>query len=111
MLILFVVDLFTNEESVNCVGYYNFFVSSFQAMKEDILNQLETFNIVLSKERDQRSPLALVVDGKALEIALRSDVKHHFLPLAVKCAAVICCRVSPKQKALVSLYSSFLKHI
>ncbi|KAL6282843.1 hypothetical protein ACE6H2_013772 [Prunus campanulata] len=71
------------------------------AMKEDILNQLESFHKVKSEEGNKDAPLALVVDGKALEIALRSDVKDQFLPLAVNCASVICCRVSPKQKALV----------
>lgn len=71
-------------------------------MKQDILNQLDNFYTVMSKESNQQhSLLALVVDGKALEIALRSDVRDHFLPLAVKCVSVICCRVSPKQKALV----------
>lgn len=70
-------------------------------MKEDILNQLESFHKVKSEEGNKDAPLALVVDGKALEIALRSDVKDQFLPLAVNCASVICCRVSPKQKALV----------
>lgn len=76
-------------------------------MKEDILNQLEGFQKVKSEEGNKDAPLALIVDGKALEIALRSDVKAQFLPLAVDCASVICCRVSPKQKALVGLSPSF----
>ncbi|XP_004295474.1 PREDICTED: putative phospholipid-transporting ATPase 4 [Fragaria vesca subsp. vesca] len=71
-------------------------------MKEDILNQLEGFQKVKSEEGNKDAPLALIVDGKALEIALRSDVKDQFLPLAVDCASVICCRVSPKQKALIT---------
>ncbi|XP_024199378.1 probable phospholipid-transporting ATPase 5 [Rosa chinensis] len=71
-------------------------------MKEDILNQLEGFQKVKSEESNKDAPLALIVDGKALEIALRSDVKDQFLPLAVDCASVICCRVSPKQKALIT---------
>ncbi|XP_030479940.1 probable phospholipid-transporting ATPase 4 [Cannabis sativa] len=73
-----------------------------KAMKEDILHQLDSFYRVMAKENNQCSPLALVVDGKALEVALKSDVKHHFLQLAVMCASVICCRVSPKQKALIT---------
>ena len=72
-------------------------------MKEDILHQLESFNKVMHEEHNKGSPLALVVDGKALEIALKNDVKDQFLQVAVNCASVICCRVSPKQKALVSL--------
>ena len=45
--------------------------------------------------------LALVIDGKSLTFALDKDLEKLFLDLAVKCKAVICCRVSPLQKALV----------
>lgn len=46
--------------------------------------------------------VALIVDGKSLGYALEDDVKDKFLALALGCASVICCRSSPKQKALVS---------
>lgn len=53
-------------------------------------------------------PFALIIDGKSLAYALHDDIKNTFLELAVRCASVICCRSSPKQKALVSLlYLSF----
>ena len=45
--------------------------------------------------------LALVIDGKSLTFALEKDLEKEFLDLAVMCKAVICCRVSPLQKALV----------
>ncbi|KAL2422007.1 Phospholipid-transporting ATPase DRS2 [Exophiala dermatitidis] len=45
--------------------------------------------------------LALVIDGKSLLFALEKDMEKLFLDLAVMCKAVICCRVSPLQKALV----------
>jgi phospholipid-transporting ATPase len=45
--------------------------------------------------------LALVIDGKSLTYALEKDVEKMLLDLAVMCKAVICCRVSPLQKALV----------
>lgn len=45
--------------------------------------------------------LALVIDGKSLEFALDKNLETRFLDLAVQCKAVICCRVSPLQKALV----------
>lgn len=45
--------------------------------------------------------LALVIDGKSLTFALERDIEKMFLELAVMCKAVICCRVSPLQKALV----------
>ncbi|PHH63976.1 hypothetical protein CDD81_5195 [Ophiocordyceps australis] len=45
--------------------------------------------------------LALIIDGKSLTFALEADLEKLFLDLAVVCKAVICCRVSPLQKALV----------
>jgi phospholipid-translocating ATPase len=54
-------------------------------------------------EKDPDAAFALVIDGKALAFALEDDMKHMFLNLAIECASVICCRVSPKQKALVGL--------
>lgn len=43
--------------------------------------------------------LALVIDGKALEFALRPQLRDRFYELTKRCVSVICCRVSPKQKA------------
>ncbi|GBF61555.1 phospholipid-transporting ATPase [Trichophyton mentagrophytes] len=45
--------------------------------------------------------LALIIDGKSLTYALEKELEKTFLDLAVMCKAVICCRVSPLQKALV----------
>jgi phospholipid-transporting ATPase len=45
--------------------------------------------------------LALVIDGKSLTFALEKDMERLFLDLALMCKAVVCCRVSPLQKALV----------
>ncbi|KAJ2960716.1 hypothetical protein NQZ79_g3924 [Umbelopsis isabellina] len=49
----------------------------------------------------QDDPLALVIDGRALTFALEKDIEKIFLDLAKRCKAVVCCRVSPLQKALV----------
>jgi phospholipid-transporting ATPase len=46
-------------------------------------------------------PLALIIDGRTLEFALEKDLEKTFLELATLCKAVVCCRVSPLQKALV----------
>ncbi|KAK9052922.1 hypothetical protein SSX86_029552 [Deinandra increscens subsp. villosa] len=73
-----------------------------KAMKDDILNQIEASYRATINEKTKDDPFALVVDGKALEIALRNDTRDEFLQLAVNCASVICCRVSPKQKALIT---------
>ncbi|ETW75063.1 P-type ATPase [Heterobasidion irregulare TC 32-1] len=45
--------------------------------------------------------LALIIDGKSLTYALEKELSKTFLELAIMCKAVICCRVSPLQKALV----------
>ncbi|KAI8901320.1 hypothetical protein BC833DRAFT_522343 [Globomyces pollinis-pini] len=45
--------------------------------------------------------LALIIDGKTLTHALDPSINEIFLELALMCKAVVCCRVSPLQKALV----------
>ena len=51
---------------------------------------------------DRPGGFVLVIDGAALDVAL-SDKKHKnlLLHLAMLCEGVICCRVSPLQKAMV----------
>ncbi|KAI1259855.1 phospholipid-translocating P-type ATPase domain-containing protein [Xylariaceae sp. FL1019] len=44
---------------------------------------------------------ALVVDGFSLRFVLEDALKQKFLLLCKQCAAVLCCRVSPAQKAAV----------
>ena len=43
---------------------------------------------------------AVVIDGDSLRYALQPTLKNLFLTLGTQCSAVICCRVSPSQKAL-----------
>ena len=64
---------------------------------EDGIKQVPTIS------QPSTESFALIIDGKSLTYALEDDVKFKFLDLAIKCASVICCRSSPKQKALVSL--------
>ncbi|KAK0566645.1 aminophospholipid translocase [Tilletia horrida] len=49
----------------------------------------------------EQEELALIIDGKSLGFALEKETAPIFLELGVMCKAVICCRVSPLQKALV----------
>ncbi|KAK1369102.1 Phospholipid-transporting ATPase [Heracleum sosnowskyi] len=72
-----------------------------QNIKSDILKQIMNGSQMIKQEEDPHAAYALIIDGKALTFALDDDLKHQFLHLAVSCASVICCRVSPKQKALV----------
>ena len=43
---------------------------------------------------------AVVIDGDTLRYALEKDLKPLFLNLGTQCETVVCCRVSPAQKAL-----------
>jgi phospholipid-translocating ATPase len=43
---------------------------------------------------------AVVIDGDTLRYALDGSLKSNFLALTVQCETVVCCRVSPAQKAL-----------
>lgn len=45
--------------------------------------------------------MALIVDGKTLKYALSHELQKDFIELCVSCKVVICCRVSPMQKAEV----------
>ncbi|XP_024030758.1 phospholipid-transporting ATPase 10 [Morus notabilis] len=72
------------------------------ALKASVLHQITTAKELLLASTENSDALALIIDGKSLTYALEDDVKDHFLELAIGCASVICCRSSPKQKALVT---------
>lgn len=42
---------------------------------------------------------ALIIDGKTLKYALSCELRREFYELCINCKCVICCRVSPIQKA------------
>lgn len=44
---------------------------------------------------------AIVIDGDSLRLVLEEGLRQKFLLLCKKCKAVLCCRVSPAQKAAV----------
>ncbi|EIW73502.1 hypothetical protein TREMEDRAFT_26850 [Tremella mesenterica DSM 1558] len=52
------------------------------------------------QKMDLTGNFAVVIDGDSLRFALHESLKKLFLELCKQCAAVICCRVSPSQKAL-----------
>ncbi|GAB2213107.1 hypothetical protein Droror1_Dr00021125 [Drosera rotundifolia] len=70
------------------------------ALKASVLHHITEGKELASRE--STDALALIIDGKSLAHALEDDVKDMFLDLALACASVICCRSSPKQKALVT---------
>ncbi|KAI8373598.1 hypothetical protein EDC96DRAFT_438020 [Choanephora cucurbitarum] len=58
-------------------------------------------HLITQEQHMQQEPLAFVIEGKSLTFALEKDLEKTFYDLATRCKAVICCRVSPLQKALV----------
>lgn len=57
-----------------------------------------------SARKDHNPPApthALVIDGEALKLFLEEELRVKFLLLCKQCKAVLCCRVSPSQKAAV----------
>ncbi|KAF9593118.1 hypothetical protein IFM89_020328 [Coptis chinensis] len=73
-----------------------------KASKASIIHQISAGKAQLTASSESSNSFALIIDGKSLTYALEDDVKNMFLELAVGCASVICCRSSPKQKALVT---------
>ncbi|KAI9760972.1 MAG: hypothetical protein M4579_001348 [Chaenotheca gracillima] len=73
---------------------------SSEATRDNLAKKLEAVRNH-SGDGMELETLALVIDGKSLTFALEKDMEKMFLDLAVMCKAVICCRVSPLQKALV----------
>lgn len=47
-----------------------------------------------------KNGFAIVIDGETLGYALDPTIKPLFLSLGEQCDTVVCCRVSPAQKAL-----------
>ncbi|XP_057961527.1 putative phospholipid-transporting ATPase 9 [Malania oleifera] len=73
-----------------------------KASKESVLHQITQGKAQLTASGGSSEAFALIIDGKSLAYALEDDMKDMFLKLAIGCASVICCRSSPKQKALVT---------
>ncbi|GLD99339.1 hypothetical protein PINS_up008058 [Pythium insidiosum] len=63
---------------------------------------------IIRRRRPQVPALALVIDGSTLEHALHPQLRSLFYEVSKICRSVICCRVSPKQKAdVVDLIRDF----
>lgn len=71
-----------------------------QATRDNITKKLSAIRSQSSGGAELET-LALIIDGKSLTFALEKGLDKEFLDLAILCKAVICCRVSPLQKALV----------
>jgi phospholipid-translocating ATPase len=81
------------------------------ATAEALLDEkLKLFNMTGSQEeldaaQDNHEPPApthaIIIDGDSLKLVLDDSVRRKFLLLCKQCRSVLCCRVSPSQKAAV----------
>lgn len=79
-------------------------------MKDTVKNELKS--CYEEAQQHLQSPsgpkLALIIDGKCLMYALDPSLRVMLLNLSLNCSAVVCCRVSPLQKAQVSNYACYI---
>ncbi|XP_019164546.1 PREDICTED: phospholipid-transporting ATPase 3-like [Ipomoea nil] len=73
-------------------------------IKDTVQNELIKYNEEAQQYlySESRPKLALVIDGKCLMYALDPSLRVTLLNLSLHCSAVVCCRVSPLQKAQVT---------
>ena len=62
---------------------------------------IEMFGMNDTRIEFESNQFALVIDGKSLSFALTPGLDLLFLELSTLCSSVICCRVSPLQKAQI----------
>lgn len=70
-----------------------------EEVKKELKKCLEEAQSYLHSQPGQK--LALVIDGKCLMHALDPSLRVMLLNLGLNCHSVVCCRVSPLQKAQV----------
>ncbi|KAL7748762.1 phospholipid transporting ATPase [Sorochytrium milnesiophthora] len=73
---------------------------TFEAVHQQLRDSLTTL-FDEGMHDDVNSHYALVIDGSSLRWALHEENKLLFLEVGCRCKSVICCRVSPVQKAQV----------
>ncbi|KAL3813795.1 hypothetical protein ACJIZ3_015063 [Penstemon smallii] len=73
-----------------------------KASSASITNQIREGKSQLTSSKGSSISFGLIIDGKSLSFALSKDMEDSFLDLAISCTSVICCRSTPKQKALVT---------
>ena len=78
--------------------------------ESELAKHLETFGLSGTNDeldlarKDHSAPAAthaIVIDGDSLKLVLEDRLRQKFLLLCKQCKSVLCCRVSPSQKAAV----------
>ncbi|KAL4786019.1 hypothetical protein BJX76DRAFT_322843 [Aspergillus varians] len=103
----FSCNLLTNEMELIV---FNIASDQRQQASRELDEHLRKFGLTGSDEellaaRQDHSPPeathAVVIDGETLKLMLTDEMKQRFLLLCKQCKSVLCCRVSPAQKAAV----------
>uniref|UniRef100_A0A2S2QFH4 Phospholipid-transporting ATPase n=1 Tax=Sipha flava TaxID=143950 RepID=A0A2S2QFH4_9HEMI len=72
------------------------------SMATSVVRFSEPENVNMNDHDDDDDKMyALVINGHSLVHALHTELEKKFVELCAKCKAVICCRVTPHQKAMV----------
>ncbi|CAF0999134.1 unnamed protein product [Brachionus calyciflorus] len=66
---------------------------------ESIKKRINFFQKQMKKNPNES--FALVIDGRTLELVFANDIQYEFRNICMKCDAVLCCRMTPVQKANV----------
>ncbi|KAI1710667.1 cation transport ATPase (P-type) domain-containing protein [Ditylenchus destructor] len=66
---------------------------------DEVLEELQKFNDIAHQYIQQNKEFALVINGGALHHAIVGEARRLFTELAMICHSVICCRMTPMQKA------------
>ncbi|CAJ0931030.1 unnamed protein product, partial [Mesorhabditis belari] len=72
-----------------------------KATYDDTYHKLVQFVDRAKELEQQQREFAMVIDGKSLVHALTGEAREYFGQLALLCRSVVCCRMSPMQKAEV----------
>ncbi|XP_069982480.1 probable phospholipid-transporting ATPase IM isoform X3 [Penaeus vannamei] len=111
MLDIFIIDAHTASEVEDQLKKYREEIRNVNATSQPQTNlSVVTFSIysdegvgqdTLSDAGEPNGGFALVINGHSLVWALSPKFEQLFLEVASQCKSVICCRVTPLQKALV----------
>lgn len=83
---------------------------SLETAEAELDKHLRSFNMTGSDaelhaaRKDHSAPgptHAIVIDGDSLKLVLKDELRQKFLLLCKQCKSILCCRVSPAQKAAV----------
>ena len=85
-------------ESDRLISKLDFDTQGRESVRQQIQKGIELCDRCSEKAVD----MGVVIDGRSLAFALEPELAPDFLSLGTGCVSVVCCRVSPLQKALVT---------